>query len=395
MQNYTTTQIMPSLTLAEALRIAGTVMNPDRTMGIELECYVPNKRAFADLMAQAGLSVCLESWSSGRTPSADWVITTDGSLSSMRGYDDVEIKCAPMKAEALVKDLHILCGLFTQVDAKVNRTCGHHIHHSQDDFKQKHLCYLANLYVKNEVALDQMLPESRRANNAHYCGSIRTRLESLIRGNTGQLNETSAGNPNRRNQDGTLAVNMDWADRNIIANSRSLKVNFKSMHRGYRTVEFRHHSGTTDFAKLVLWMAMTQAMMMRALTGKVTKTNVTSGKGFRDNNIYNLMLSNGWATAKGGILYAKSINHWKLLQMVQARYTEFGFKSYKLARFDEPLPELSGNNAKRVAHKAIIALRRHLTEQVVYNADNEGTRAFIAELVDFELEQEIVNSLNL
>lgn len=51
--------------------------------------------------------------------------------------------------------------------------------------------------------------------------------------------------------------------------SRYFKINFESF-ATHGTVEFRHHSGTTEYEKIVNWVKLTQAMVERTFKGQVT-----------------------------------------------------------------------------------------------------------------------------
>ena len=51
-------------------------------------------------------------------------------------------------------------------------------------------------------------------------------------------------------------------------NHRYCKVNLKSFRR-HGTIEFRHHSGSTDFEKISNWIILTQAIVERAVNSRV------------------------------------------------------------------------------------------------------------------------------
>ena len=120
--------------------------------------------------------------------------------------------------------------------AQVNASCGLHIHFGARDLSVQHLRQLVRNYLVLEPTIDQLMPTARRANNAHYCGS-------LLRGRTLAAAEAAilaATSPETL----SLAAN---------AGCRYHKVNLQSYFRQH-TVEFRQHSGSTDYEKISMWI---------------------------------------------------------------------------------------------------------------------------------------------
>ena len=90
-----------------------------------------------------------------------------------------------------------------------------------------HYCRLVRNYQKLEPAIDSFMPESRRGDNSQWCRTL---------------------------------GNHDFSDcrtkadiRAALNNDRYHKVNAESYTR-HQTIEFRQHSGTTNYEKISRWV---------------------------------------------------------------------------------------------------------------------------------------------
>lgn len=94
-------------------------------------------------------------------------------------------------------------------------------------------------YIKLEDLIDSFMPESRRANNNHYCKSIkRDNYEQKIK------------------QSRTL----QQIESKITYRSRYVKLNTQSYWR-QKSAEFRQHSGTIEFDKISNWLKFVSRLM--------------------------------------------------------------------------------------------------------------------------------------
>ncbi len=195
----------------------------NRTFGIEIEAYGVSRRALTTALSQAGINIQNEAYN--HNTRSYWKIVNDGSI---RGIDGFELVSPPLCGEAGLNEIRTVCRVLAQLGARVNKSCGLHVHHHAPDFKPRHFQNLVAFYTKAEDQIDRVMPNSRRASNNRYCGTMK-----------------------RFN-----------ADR-LFDNSRYHKLNLNSYYR-YGTVEFRHHSGTIEADKIINWVELTQRMVLRA-----------------------------------------------------------------------------------------------------------------------------------
>lgn len=166
-------------------------------LGIEIECFAPDETVHRVLLAQS------------LTPHSD------GSLPSM----GCEFKiCAPVK-QAVIR-AHNLCGRLSSVGARVNRTCGLHVHIDARNVYYNRKQMFINWLYASESFWFALIPESRR--NGKYCQSLGRWLV--------------CGRPQ--------TVHLSWA--NISP---------------YQTIEIRLHPGSINPHKVGAWMRVCNCLM--------------------------------------------------------------------------------------------------------------------------------------
>lgn len=195
-------------------------MNEKRTFGIEIEMLHNDKRSMEYALRAAGIECHAESYN--HVTKKHWKIVYDGSIRG-EGY---ELVSPILKGQEGIHEVETVCRVLNEQGAKVNKSCGLHVHHDAKDFNQRKFSNLFRLYRRSESLIDSMMPASRRGNNNRFCRSL-----SLL-----------------------SDVNM---------NDRYFKVNFRAYHV-HGTIEFRQHSGTVDAEKVVNWILITQRMMDRS-----------------------------------------------------------------------------------------------------------------------------------
>ena len=272
---------------------------PNRKMGVEIECLIM-RDTFSDLKAYCedrGVLLVREGYN--HTTRQHWKMVTDASLTGGtfggQSFVGVEFVSPPLEASKMAEQLHVICnGLKACCDARVNRSCGLHVHHdARKGYTWRRLRNLVYLYAKSEKAIDQLVPPSRRGQGCQWCNTVKSHLDQLVR-------------------DGSVTDNNSW---------RYKKLNLQSFIR-QGTVEYRHQGGSVDFTKIFWWLALTSAIHTRGK--KVVKR--TDGY---DNPLINVVLQIGWASWAG-----KSITHTSEGAMHLLDYT-----NYRLRSFDfTPLP---------------------------------------------------------
>ena len=127
-------------------------------------------------------------------------------------------------------------------DVKVNGSCGLHVHIDAAGFSMATWRNLALSYKHLEPIIDRFMPASRRDNR--YCRGLGHVSDEMIRS----------------------ARTVDELKGRI--GDRYHKVNLGAYSR-HKTVEFRQHSGTTNFTKMRNWVLFLHKLVTFATQGQV------------------------------------------------------------------------------------------------------------------------------
>jgi hypothetical protein len=202
-----------------------------RTFGVEIEAYGVTRDALvAELRAQ-GLEAASENYN--HTTRNHWKIVSDSSVQGEHGF---ELVSPVLQGCEGLADLERACRALRICGARVNRTCGLHVHFGMRDATITHTRQVVRNYMALESTLDQLMPPSRRGNANTYC-------RSLLRGRTLAQAEREI----------LAATTMDELSTAANGGSRYHKVNLQSFGR-YGTLEFRQHGASTDFEKISFWV---------------------------------------------------------------------------------------------------------------------------------------------
>lgn len=211
--------------------------------GIEIEAYNCSMNRLACELREAGIHVTVESYN--HTTRDHWKLVTDGSL---QGNDTFELVSPILVGEAGLKELEKVCWVLDLCDVKVNDSCGLHVHLDAADFNINTWRNLALTYKHLENLIDAFMPGTRRNNS--FCKSLKHVSDERIK----------------------LAGTID-ALRSVFDRDRYHKVNFEAYAR-HKTVEFRQHSGTTNFTKMENWVRFLNGLITFAkqdnLSGRST-----------------------------------------------------------------------------------------------------------------------------
>jgi len=205
--------------------------------GVELECYGVDRQTVVLALSDAGIDAIVASYSGSNYNS--WQVKTDGSISEYTGF---EVVSRVLEGEAGLQEVAIVCSVLEQLGAKVNASCGMHIHHDVSAWGIQKFRNLFKRFIKFEIALDSIQPEGRRANNNRYCRSM-TIAEDMINKidacrSVSQLSE-------------------------LYRHNRYYKLNLQSFFR-MGTIEFRNHAGTVNAGKICNYIRLTGAMVKDA-----------------------------------------------------------------------------------------------------------------------------------
>ena len=265
----------------------------DRTFGIEMEFEGADIHLVASTLNQV-----VECHFEGHTHRVmeSWKIVTDGSLPNYTTCG--EIVSPVLKGLDGVAELKKVCDALDTIEGiTVTRRCGLHVHLGVDDLTVRQIQTVYERYADYEAQIDLVMPRSRRQ-DANWCGTITSRKNRVKRSRNKNSLARSAG-------------------------TRYLKVNLESLAR-YGTLEFRQHSGTLNFTKIVNWLSFLMAFVEKS--AKLTSTRaVTANKNRPYNQIRTLLENNGfevtynrrwkaWDVYRGNT-YECFLDNWRLNEL--------------------------------------------------------------------------------
>lgn len=214
-----------------------------RKFGIEIEAYNCTREKLASELRLAGIDVAVEGYN--HTTRNHWKLVTDSSLT---GNNTFELVSPVLEGEAGLKELEKVCWVLEYCDVKVNDSCGLHIHMDAADFDLQTWKNLALSYKHLERVIDSFMPQSRRQN--YYCKGLSSISAADIQA-AQNINDLRAA----------------------FGNNRYRKVNLEAYAR-HRTVEFRQHSGTTNFTKMENWVRFLNGLITFAKSGIAANTSL-------------------------------------------------------------------------------------------------------------------------
>lgn len=211
--------------------------NEERTFGVEIEFTAATREEVARLMNEKGVNTYVEQYN--HSTKSHWKVITDSSC----GF---ELVSPPLKGREGLEQLKKACVALKEAGAKVDRSCGLHVHHDINDYNAKQIANIFAIYVKLETTIDSLVPVSRRASNNTFCRSLfQGKSQQAILDKLKEVNSLD--------------------DIKNIWHTRYVKVNFQSYLK-YGTIEFRQHSGSTEFDKIYNWILLTQQIVDTAAT---------------------------------------------------------------------------------------------------------------------------------
>jgi hypothetical protein len=199
----------------------------NKNFGVEFEACNVDMQTLRRRLNEAGIDCEVEGYTHRTT--SHWKLVTD---SSIRGSQTFELVSPILKGEAGLSELMKVCDILNKCGAKVNKSCGTHVHINATGFSLDQWKRIYINYGRLEKVIDGFMPESRRANNNTYCKGF-----------------GSVNNFEHKIKNATNLCNIE----NLLLNSRYWKVNPQSYSR-HKTCEFRQHAGTTDFVKISSWI---------------------------------------------------------------------------------------------------------------------------------------------
>ncbi len=199
------------------------------TIGVEIECYNLNKSVVLEALRAERVNA-IETGYNHTDYNDTYKLGYDGSISGSNGCEVV----SPILRN--LSSLKKVCKVINEAGAKVNKSCGLHVHFGAKDFTIDQWIRIIRNYAALESIIDSFMPASRRGDNNGYCKSI-VNAASYVFGSRNMTEIQAAFRRDRYHKVNVMAYN------------------------GHKTIEFRHHSGTTDFTKIEAWINFLRALI--------------------------------------------------------------------------------------------------------------------------------------
>ena len=217
-------------------------------------CSEDNRYQLAEYIRnKTGVDCQAEGWSYKRVCSY-WSIITDSSIHCGEGEQDIEVKSPILKGLEGLEEVKKVVQAMQEYGVKVNSSTGLHVHHCARDLKPKAFTNLVKLYSFYEGVIDSMLPRSRRGNQNGMISSVNSTFNSDSSEALCSYIEEEVETEEILNTENRFAHSL-LADKS--SSDRYCKLNIMAFNK-YKTVEFRHHSGTVDYKKVIAWIELTQ-----------------------------------------------------------------------------------------------------------------------------------------
>lgn len=248
----------------------------NRKFGIEIEFVGAERRAVERALRAAGIDAQVEGYN--HRTSAHWKIVTDASLSHRSGMTG-ELVSPILQGEDGFRQLETVCTVLNAIPGcTVNRTCGLHVHLDCRDMTAPEIAKVWERYATYEDQIDLVMPQSRRG-QARWCRSVKEYKDHMKRYD------------NKRDQAHSM--------------NRYHKVNLTNIaSRG--AMEFRQHSGTTEFRKIANWVCF----LMQFVETSIALTREASSaptKARYFNEIRNLLENNDMS-----VEWKRGKNQWEI-----------------------------------------------------------------------------------
>lgn len=194
------------------------------TFGVEIECVHANRDELVSAGRENGVDIHSEGYNHIDNKKY-FKIVYDGSVGGDVDPNEVvsPVLCGNVRGLATLKKA---TKALESVGAKVNRTCGLHVHIGVEKLTGEQYVNIFKNYQKLERLIDSFMAESRRG-DTFYSRSI-------------------------------LNYNFNYCHgvsdvKEVMNNCRYHNVNPMSFER-HHTVEFRQHQGSTNFEKISMWV---------------------------------------------------------------------------------------------------------------------------------------------
>lgn len=201
-----------------------TQINNELTFGVEIEILATqelSQELIETALQVEGINATAESYN--HRVNDGWKIIRDDSC----GW---EVVSPILSGESGISEVKKVADILNRIGCKVDKSCGLHVHIGADALGVKKVKSIVRRWLNNEHHLDAIQPLSRRENINPYCYSLARTFDTSGLDHCRKMN--------------TLAN---------CQSTRYAKLNLQA-YRRHSTIEFRHHSGTTDSTKITNWI---------------------------------------------------------------------------------------------------------------------------------------------
>ena len=221
------------------------------TVGVEIECTNVNRYRVREICAERGIQTHDDYNNYNHHDSeTSYKFMSDSSIQRSRGdsFGTCEI-VSPILHD--LSSLETVCEVINEAGAKVNKSCGLHVHFGAAEFTAAQWQRIIANYGRIEAVIDSFMAPSRRGNESMWCRTIRVHAERI------EMMWCPTFEDMRREIDG-----------------RYHKVNLEAYSR-HKTIEFRQHAGTTDFKKIEAWVNFLAAFLTYSINNETLLTATT------------------------------------------------------------------------------------------------------------------------
>lgn len=206
-------------------------IHSNRQFGIEIECFGMPIDSAVEVLRDAGVECVMEGYNHNTRP--HWKIVTDSSVS-----DGFEVVSPILSGNEGLESVRLVAQTLVRAGAKVDRRCGFHVHVNARDLSGADVLNCIRRYAMHESQIDGFMPQSRRGGNNSYCRA----MDEIVRAIRNVPESATA---------------MQVAQRIY---ERYYKLNVQAFTR-HGTIEFRQHSGTVDYRKMINWIVFCVAFV--------------------------------------------------------------------------------------------------------------------------------------
>ena len=151
-----------------------------------------------------------------------------------------------------MEEFSIVTSVMNTLGVRVNKSAAFHVHVDATDLSMEELRKICCQYVKYEEAFDLMVPRSRGGDNNQWAKSNRAAQQIVSDRELFRKIQT------RRRPAGLNDM--------LCPGDRYYKLNLRRLTKESPTIEFRQHSGTSNFQKMQAWILLCLWFVDRSIT---------------------------------------------------------------------------------------------------------------------------------